>query len=116
MSGHVEVRIICSGRGQHSRLLALFAPEPPRDDAGVWVGDADDLRQAPWDRWELLAERSGGRGVVSGETAVKTAEGWRLWCTSCKAGWMVPDDVMGREVVRRARAGVSLMDVNPKRC
>ena len=116
MSAHVEVRLVCSGRGQHDRLLAVFAPEPPRDDAGVWVGDAEDLRQASWDKWELVSERNRGHGVVESKAAEKTGEGWRLWCTSCRRGWLIPDDALGAEVVKRARARVSQMDLNPKRC
>lgn len=104
---------MCGGKGEHERLLALFRPEPPADAAGVWVSSNDELRSLPWEQWRLVTERNRGHGVMENTAAERTPQGWRLWCTSCRKGWLVPDEVLGEVVTTRARGGVSEVQLRP---
>jgi hypothetical protein len=118
VKGHKEFRVVCTDKGAHpSRELAIFAPIPPYNDAGVWVGDAADTGLA-WDEWDMNIERNATGVVVYGRTLRSTTDAgtlWRFKCPTCRRDLPLRDTDLGCIVLAFVGAGHQSLDISTRR-
>jgi hypothetical protein len=120
MNVHKQFQIVCTGKRDQPhplRELLLMYPEPPRNENGVWVGNADDLGKS-WADWQPILERNRAGRVVYAKAATaeigNATSPWVFHCKSCgpRHNRALRDDRLERMVMDLIASDVFVLDIS----